>query len=334
MMYRKKRFFSAIFILSSFLFISQITVAQVQSLDNLRLSSNTSMTVTGELQFSEKGGDIVTAKEGCNSHIAFAEGSDWSNASDDQFIDGMVKVMHDQPFTFPIGAKGQYHPITISGGANTMAAYIAKNPSKIKGTSALRNQHSDHSPVVDKMKTNGYWLIQGGSATGISLSWNMADNMATLTDDVDRLSIIGFKNGSWTVVASTLENSNSLFEGQKQSLIAGTISTSSDLIPNEFDYFTLGTVTTVTNSEQNTLSVYPNPVLADESITVEYNLNSDSGVLQVISTNGLLLSERTISNSRGTVTSLNLPRNPGTYLVRIVGSNGIAKEKKMVVLSF
>ncbi len=325
-MYRKKRFFSAILILSSFLFYSQITVAQVQSLDNLKLSSNTSMTITGELQFSENGGEIVTAKEGCNSHIGFVEGSSWSNASDDQFIDGMVKVMHDQPFTFPIGAKGQYHPITISGGLNTMAAYIAKDPSTLKGTTALRNQHGDASPIVDRLKTNGYWIIQGENATGISLSWNAADNIAALTGNVKDLSILGYKNGSWTVVASNLE--------KEQSLTAGTITTSSDLIPNEFDYFTLGTVKTVTTSKQSTLSVYPNPVMNNENITVEYDLNSDSGVLQVISTNGLLLSERTILNSKGTVTSLDLPSNPGTYLVRIVGSNGIAKEKKVVILGF
>ncbi len=333
-MYRKKRFFSAILILSSFLFFSQITIAQVQSLDNLRLSNNTSMTITGELQFSQNGGEITTAKENCNSHIGFAEGSGWSNASDDQFIDGMVKVMHDRSFTFPIGANGEYHPIAISGGANTMAAYIAKNPSKITGTRALRNQYSDQSTIVDKVKSNGYWIIQGSNATSISLSWNRADNMAALTDNVEQLSILGYKNGSWTVVSSTLDINNTLFEGKEQSLATGTISTSSDLIPSEFDYFTLGTVKTVSTSKQSILSVYPNPVMANENITVEYDLNSDSGVLQVISTNGLLLSERTISNNRGTVTSLDLPTTPGTYLVRIVGSNGIAKEKKMVVLGF
>lgn len=325
-MYRKKRFFSAILILSSFLLIGETVVAQIQSLDNLRLSNNTSMTITGELQFSENGGEIVTAKEGCNSHIGFVEGSSWSNASDDQFIDGMVKVMHDQPFTFPIGAKGQYHPITISGGMNTMAAYIAKDPSKLVGTRALRNQHGDSSPTVDRLKTNGYWIIQGDNATGISLSWNAADNMAVLTDNVENLSIIGYKNGSWTVVASNLE--------KEQSLTAGTISTSSELIPNDFDYFSLGTVKTVTPSKQSALSVYPNPVMNNENITVEYELNSDSGVLQVISTNGSLLSERTISDSKGTVTLLDLPSSPGTYLVRIVGSNGIAKEKKIVILGF
>ena len=325
-MYRKKRFFSAILILSSFLFYSQITVAQVQSLDNLKLSNNTSMTISGELQFSENGGEIVTAKEGCNSHIGFAEGSGWSNASDNQFIDGMVKVLHDQPFTFPIGAKGQYHPITISGGVNTMAAYIAKDPSELTESRLFRNQDSNPTTFVDRMKTNGYWFIQGDNTTGISLSWTAADNMAVLTDNVEDLSIIGYKNGSWTVVASNLE--------KDPSLTAGTISTSSELIPNDFDYFTLGTVKTVTPSKQSTLSVYPNPVMDNENITVEYDLNSDSGVLQVISTNGLLLSERTISNSKGTVTSLDLPGNSGTYLVRIVGSNGIAKEKKVIVLGF
>ena len=63
-------------------------------------------------------------------------------------------------------------------------------------------------------------------------------------------------------------------------------------------------------------------------------LNSESGVLQIISTTGLLLSEHTISNSRGTVRSIEIPRVAGTYLVRIVGDNGVAKEKKVVVLGF
>ena len=170
MMYRKKRFLSAILILSSFLFYSQTTVAQIQSLSNFRLSNNTFLTITGELQFSNDGGDIITAKENCNSHIVFAEGSSWSNASDDQFIDGMVQVLHDEPFTFPIGAKGKYHPIAISGSANTMAAYIAKNPANIIGTRALRIQHSDQTVSVDKMKANGYWIIQGDNATAVSLS--------------------------------------------------------------------------------------------------------------------------------------------------------------------
>jgi len=318
MMYRKERFLSAILILSSFLLYSQTTVAQIQSLSNFRLSNNTFLTITGELQFSADGGDIITAKENCNSHIVFVEGSSWSNASDDQFIDGMVHVVHDKPFTFPIGAKGKYHPIAISGGANTMAAYIAKNPANIIGTRAFRNQHSDQSVVVDKIKTNGYWIIQSDNATAISLSWNAADNMAALTENIERLSILGYKNGSWTVIASTLDNSNSLFEGKEQDLSSGTITTSSDLIPNEFDYFTLGAVKTITsgNNELNGLSVYPNPIRVDENVTVDYELNSDSGVLQIISTTGLLLSEQTI------------------YLVRIVGSNGVAKEKKVVVLGF
>ena len=337
-MYRKKRFLSAILILSSFLFISQITIAQVQSLDNLRLSNNTSMTITGELQFSRQGGAIVTAKENCNSHIGFAEGSAWSNASDDQFIDGMVKVLHSEPFTFPIGANGEYHPIAISGSANTQAAYIAKDPAEIVKSRAFRNQHSDQSVSVDKMKANGYWIIQSENATAVSLSWNAADNMATLTDNIERLSILGYQNGSWTVIASTLENSNSLFEGKEQDLSSGTITTSNDLIPSEFDYFTLGSVNTVTLSNQspaaNSLSVYPNPIRVNESVTVEYELNSDSGVLQVISTTGLILSEQTITNSNGTVRSVEIPRVSGTYLVRIVGSNGVAKDKKIVVLGF
>ena len=312
-------------------------IAQVQSFVRLTVSNNTSMTVMGEFYFLENGGDIITAKENCNSHIVFAEGSSWSNASNGQFIDGMVKVLHDEPFTFPIGAKGEYHPIAISGSANTQAAYIAKDPAKIVKSRAFRNQHSDQSVSVDKMKANGYWIIQSENATAVSLSWNAADNMATLTDDIERLSILGYRNGSWTVIASTLDNSNSLFEGKEQDLSSGTITTSNDLIPSEFDYFTLGSVKTVTSSNQstiNSLSVYPNPIRVDESVTVEYELNSDSGVLQVISTTGLLLSEQTITNSNGTVRSIDIPRISGTYLVRIVGSNGVAKEKKIVVLDF
>ena len=102
---------------------------------NLMISENGSMVVYSNHHFAEGSGFIApgmihTSKVGNHGYLLFDEGSSWTGASKEGFVDGFVKVRHPHSFVFPVGDDHLYRPVAISGATNTAVAYFAKSPKK------------------------------------------------------------------------------------------------------------------------------------------------------------------------------------------------------------
>lgn len=320
--------------------------AQFHTQSSLHISANSSMGIQGDYSFERgngflKPGIISTAKGSAKGFINFVQGSSWTGASRNQYIDGYVRVAHNNAFVFPIGANEKYRPVAISGGAMTSAAYFDRNPAKLKKV-AGKTLVDLNDLVVNEISQEGYWTIAGDKATALTLTWGAATKIGELTEgELSSLSVIGWKGGQWEVIPSATDKyalnngSHELVPGQSlSSFYNGSITTTEEVIPNEYDYFTLGAVNQAALTGEATFSMYPNPSLTRLPLNVAYQLpNAAGGTLQIFSATGALLVERTIKEEKGILQVSNVTNVPGTYSVSITDSKGAVSSKKLIVVS-
>ena len=321
--------------------------AQSKSYSNIFIPEKAFVSIFGEHSFIEGGtgvnpGMISTARKGSKGYVNFAAGSSWSGASDVQFIDGYVRVYHDNPFVFPIGANGKYRPVSISGGAKTSAAYFDRNPAKVaKGATGNKAATVSGQVVIERLSDAEYWEIEGDKATNITVSWGVDSKIDELTQsDLSKLSIVGWKNGQWRILSSTYDinkadiASHTAADGSSLSSFAvGSISTREEVIPSEYDYFTLAGINVSTVAKPAAFSMFPNPRLTTMPLNVSYQLPTEGGILRIFSANGAVIAERDLSNSQGTITLTDVTNAPGAYNVSITDGEGKTLSKKLIVVA-
>lgn len=322
--------------------------AQSSSVSNIFIPEQASVSIFGEHSFIEGGtgvnpGMISTAKNGSHGYVNFAKGSSWSGASDVQFIDGYVRVFHDDPFVFPIGANGKFRPVSINGAALTSAAYFDRNPAKVaKGSTANKAGDATGQIVIEKVSDSEYWEIEGQQATNVTFAWGKDSKVGELTqEDLSKLSIVGWKRGQWKVLTSTFDTytvdnaSHIAADGiNKSTLATGTISTTEEVIPSDYDYFTLAGINTAALTGQTAFSMYPNPRLATMPLNVRYELpTADGGILRIFSANGSVLVERNLTSNSGVLSFSDVTNAPGAYNVSVTDSNGKTLSKKLIVVT-
>jgi len=321
--------------------------AQFHTQNSIHISANSSMGIQGAYSFERgngflKPGIISTAKGSAKGFINFVQGSSWTGASRNQFIDGYVRVAHNNAFVFPIGANDKYRPVAISGGKLTSAAFFDRNPAKLKKTAGKTIVDASSGLVIDKINQEGYWEVAGDQATTLTLTWGAETKIGDLTEgDLNSLSVLGWKNGQWEVIASATDK-NALDNGTNElvpsqslsSFYNGSITTTEEVIPNEYDYFTLGSVNQAALTGTTTFSMYPNPSLTRLPLNVAYQLpDAAGGTLQIFSATGALLVERTIKEEKGILQISDVTTIPGAYSVSITDSKGEVFSKKLVVIS-
>jgi len=193
-------------------------------------------------------GMITTTKVGAKGYLAFAEGSSWTGATTERFVDGYVKTLHDKPFIFPIGEGIIYRPVAISGGYGTAAAYFKDDP-----TATIK---AERTQSIDRLSTEEYWIVEGQQFSKLSFFWGKESNVASITDgQLDRLTILGYKKGEWHSIASKVQEAIPTWVVQQtqmtdktSSFEKGIITTLDPIVPGDYKYFTLGSI----NSEENT----------------------------------------------------------------------------------
>jgi len=328
--------------------ISLDASAQSRSVSNIFIPEQAFVSIFGEHSFIEGGtgvnpGMISTARDGSHGYVNFAKGSSWSGASDVQFIDGYVRVYHDDPFVFPIGDNGKFRPVSINGAALTSAAYFDRNPAKVvKGFTANKAGNASGQIVIEKVSDVEYWEIEGQKATNVTLTYGRDSKVGQLTqDDLSKLSIVGWKRGQWKVLPSTFDpySVDNAFHAaangiNKSTIVQGTISTVEEVIPSDYDYFTLAGVNTAALNGQTAFSMYPNPRLSTMPLNVRYQLpTADGGILRIHSVNGSVLVERDLTSNSGVLTFSDVTNAPGAYNVSVTDSNGNTLSKKLIVVA-
>ena len=282
-------------------------------------------------------GVVATERDNKKGYINFIKGSSWVDASDMQHVDGYVKVYHNESFVFPVGANNKFRPVAISGAPRTSAAYYDNNPSYIneKGTAKME-------PLLSKISEVEYWDVDGDTRTQVTLTWDAASNIESLTDsDLNRLTIIGWRGNQWELIPSsidrfTLDQSSS--QNRMGSEIAdfaiGSITTNEAIQPGDYDYLTLGTLNSdVVGRVQTQFDVYPNPISLTVSPSLNYQFSSEAGgVIRLYNPSNQLISEQVVTGERGVINLASPISQAGIYVIGIVDTNGSSKYQKLVVV--
>ena len=338
------------FVLVLALGISSELSAQSQSYSNIFIPEKGFVSIFGEHSFVEGGngvspGMISTARVGSKGYVNFIGGSSWTGASDVQFIDGYVRVYHDNAFVFPVGANGKYRPVSISGAALTSVGYFDRNPAKVTKRASANKAPSapiNNQLVIEQVSDSEYWVIEGKKATNLTFSYGKDSKVGELTQrELSNLSIIGWKNGQWKVIPSSfdvnaIDNASHLANPGKDlsNFIKGSITTTEEVIPNDYDYFTLAGINVAALGGETAFSMFPNPRLTRMPLNVEYLLpTTEGGTLRIFSTNGSLLVERTVEGNHGTIVLAEVTNAPGAYTVSLTDSEGNTLSKKLIVVS-
>lgn len=339
-------------------FIATTTlVGQVssKSFGGMFIHEGGSMSIFGSHSF-EKGGNgllpgvIATSRDNERGFLNFSEGSTWSGASDAQFVDGFVRVLHSDAFTFPIGTNGKYRPISISGGAYTSAAYyeglppgitIDKNGKGIRSHKTLNSEVAKNATIMN-VSDQEYWEVDGESPVKLSLTWNVNSNIQNFTEgDLNSLSIIGLKDGVWEVVSSNVDKRvidgsrfDRTFTKDESNLYIGSISTTDHIVPNDYDYFTLASVNTDNVLGNFAMDFYPNPKVLGNPLNINFRLpNTNGGTVRIYTADQILLIEQDVTGLSGELVIPKVANASGAYIVSITDDQGNSQFKNLIIVS-
>jgi gliding motility-associated-like protein len=197
-------------------------------------------------------GTVGTARNNIGT-LSFMPGTTWSNAANASHVDGYVRSYQPNLFIFPIGDNGVYRPAATSTASITTpvdAAYYGVDPS-VAITSSLLGGNEPVLPTggpfpitakassVEQVSNKEYWDINGTAAAKLTLTWNPASALATLTTNtMARITILGWDGTQWVDIASTVDAVSLL--GGASTLSSGSITTDAALVPNMYAIYTLG----------------------------------------------------------------------------------------------
>lgn len=226
---------------------------------------NQPLAVSGALQLSN--GILSTSMTNLLTinDDATASAGNYSPAS---FVEGPLRKIGNDAFTFPVGKLGVYAPASISAPGAVNAEYRAEY-----FRSAPPNRTNITAPGLVKVSLCEYWDIEevgpGSPTVDVSLSWSGFSpcNAAAYVTDLASLTVAHFDGVNW--------NSHSNSGGFGGTAIQGNVTRNS---VSTFSIFTLGSTSAISNP----LSVKFTAVKAYTSGNlniVEWTNQSEAGVI-------------------------------------------------------
>ena len=207
-------------------FLPFLLSAQFHLQSDFYIATNTELHITAPTTTFDSG-SFLTEHGSEGGVVSFAPHSNWEGADHSTHIDGNVKVYNPTHFIFPTGHDGVFQPFALSGATGVNALVVD-----------YRNQaHSNLTPTTGLIKIHPlhYWGVQGASGSArVELTWNTFSQLDTFIEDaaLNDLTIVGYKDGVWELLASKVEESATTLSGQI---------TSSDLVAlTPYSAFALG----------------------------------------------------------------------------------------------
>lgn len=214
---------------------NNINLGQLKVNTNTTVYSATNFTNDSSSTFTNNGDFIIASNQDFNFQqgtvdesnsglVIFEDNSTASNASDTSHVDGKVRKIGDDNFTFPTGNKDHLGAIGISGletvTDTVTARYIQTTPGSKK--TAL---DSTLSGIFD----TEHWTLQGTPSLQVTLHWTAFSNIVGKTNDINKLRIAGWDGNKWVDLGANNPTGD---------LTAGTIS-AFGVIPDDYTHFVL-----------------------------------------------------------------------------------------------
>ncbi len=179
-------------------------------------------------------GNVFSPRADPNINLQFLSAAFYNGEGNTNKVDGYAAVSQQQNFTFPVGDETQLRPLILnSAGVNVLAqcAYFSENPNSPVSIDASFD--TDSKPAqLGPVSTREFWRLEGNLASTIQISWNLASNMAALTDDVNAITPVGFSKAAnqWVSLGSS-GSTGTLEDGFTSSLA---------FVPNDYEAITFG----------------------------------------------------------------------------------------------
>lgn len=166
--------------------------------------------------------------------FSFAPNASWENSDSSRHLDGRIRKYGPSAFTFPSGHGGQYQPIHFS--------QVNGDPFLDISFVAIPHIGTNLSLDLRAIHTGFYWSIHNAAEQGrLTLSWNANNNMTAFLDPrpVSSLTIAGFKQGSWHLINSLVDNT-SMIDSSNSDFLSGSITSVDTFDLNSYSAFTIG----------------------------------------------------------------------------------------------
>lgn len=325
------------------------------AINNAYVPSEGFISIFSNHTFSDHGNyDIIYTNKGTKpGYVNFAKNSSWSNANDNSYIDGYVRVLHDGFFTFPVGDLGFYKPISISGASGTSVAYFFEDVAENSTIQTyIENRASSKGNFLPS--ASEYWVIKGDKPTRIIMHWNEDSDLKSIADDVNEIMLLGWNGNAWEVIDSEINEfvididaNEKKYSSIKSNIEYGSLE-SSEIIPDKYSIVTFGTSSnidfesynTVTSSNSNLtneefieMTVFPNPIDNLNNLKIDYNLvNVNSSAYVVVYDNlGRLLIKEELKESKGIYSLRYNEETDQMYNVGIVTNEGSKKMGSVLI---
>jgi gliding motility-associated-like protein len=181
-------------------------------------------------------GDILTPRNQSDAYYNFLQNGFYTGDSDISKVDGYAGVTNQQNFTFPVGGGQQLRPLILSSASvNPIAkcAYYFEDPNS---PSSLNTSFDTSRKARDIgfVSATEFWRLEGSIPSTISINWNERSDMATLTDDIANILIVGWSKSAnqWMILGTTAAVGD---------LSQGFVSSES-FVPDDYDAITFGTI--------------------------------------------------------------------------------------------
>jgi hypothetical protein len=188
-------------------------------------------------------GYLVTPRSEPSSNVYFTAGSASTGQSNASHVNGYAEKAGTTAFTFPVGDGTALRQVSISApasAANFQAAYFKTNPNSATLPSGAPFPTANLGTGVTGISNVEYWDVNGSTSISLTLSWNAASNLNTLTGgSITSLRVVGYN-------PSTAKWENLGNAGGTTGTVSttGTV-TAAAVTPNTYSAFTFGTVTTI-----------------------------------------------------------------------------------------
>lgn len=195
-----------------------------QSLDN---SNNTNFI----------GGDFQTPRTRPEIAYTFLSNAFYVGETSISKVNGYVRVINQQNFTFPVGSGEQLRPLILNAQDITplaQCAYFLENPNF---PSSLDRPLETERKARDlgAVSATEFWRLEGTVPSTISVNWNTESNMEAITEDPTGIIPVGWRKDTerWESLAGQEIAVGDLEQG---------FVTSGVFVPDNYEAITLGSL--------------------------------------------------------------------------------------------
>jgi hypothetical protein len=193
---------------------------QLSFYGNLYIGSEKQVHIAFEKTYF-KGGRILSAREDTPGVVSFGEASEWEQLQKDSFVDGVVRIYGVRNFTFPVGDKELFSPITL---------YLKENKNFVDV------QYRRLAPNLYSTNFNDYenpqyqhwsWDSKGDAVAICQIYWDDSHNLKQLSFHhlfYTSLEIGLLLNGNWEIQSNHFLD-NPLIPNSPVSISKGSLRT-------------------------------------------------------------------------------------------------------------